>query len=142
MFLRAFANIYQTKDTHQVIHLCKNEDHYDLLVVNKVPETATTNFDNLQVAEDEISENCHNFDTEWEEEFITVLFHYLSVKSSRSTFIVTDFPACQFVVHLPKYFRTWVKILPNFYSMCFGRKVIRPEKILCYLGNHNKNTAE
>ena len=77
MFLHAFANIYQTKDTHQVTHLCKNEDHYDLLVVNKVPETATANFDDPQVAEDEISENCHNFDTEWEEEFITVFIIYL-----------------------------------------------------------------
>ena len=48
---------------NQTIHLCKNEDHYDLLVVKNKQETTTTNFDDQQVAEDEISENCNIIDT-------------------------------------------------------------------------------
>ena len=39
------------------IHLCENEDNYDLLIVNKEQETATRNVDDPQVAEDEILEN-------------------------------------------------------------------------------------
>lgn len=73
------ANIYQTKvivslagtDTgnasdsyNHTTHLCKNEDHYDLLIVNKVQLTTTTNFDGPHVVEDEISEHCNINDTE------------------------------------------------------------------------------
>ena len=42
-----------------------NSIHYDVLVVNKKQETTTTNFDDPQVVEDEISENCNIIDTEW-----------------------------------------------------------------------------
>ena len=81
LFIYPFANIYQTKvivshagtNTHytggdsckQTIHFRKNKDHYGLLVVNNKQETTTTNFDDLQVVEDEISENCNITDTEW-----------------------------------------------------------------------------
>ena len=59
-FLHTSANFYQTKiivsharaDTcysvgdsyNQTIHLCKNEDHYDLLTVNKEQETTCTGY--------------------------------------------------------------------------------------------------
>ena len=45
---------------------------------------------------------------------ITVLFPYLSAKGSRRTFIDTNFPARQFLVHSPKYFSTWAKIITKF----------------------------
>ena len=49
----------------QAIHLCKNEDPYDLLTVIKEQETATANFDDPQVVEDGISENCNIIGAEW-----------------------------------------------------------------------------
>lgn len=79
MFLYALINNYQTKriinhagtDTrytagdsyNHTIHLCKNDGYYDLLVVNNKQETTTTNFDDPQAVEDEISENCNIIDT-------------------------------------------------------------------------------
>ena len=81
MFLYASANIYQARvivshvgtDTryrvgdsyNQTNHRFENEDHYDLLTVNKEQETATTNFNDPHVVEDGISENCNIIDTEW-----------------------------------------------------------------------------
>ena len=81
IILYTSANTYQTKvivshagtDTRysvgvsysQTIHLCKNEDPYDLLTVIKEQETATANFDDPQVVEDGISENCNIIGAEW-----------------------------------------------------------------------------
>ena len=57
---------YTVGDSYnQTIHLCKTEDNYDLLIVNKEQKTIATNFDDLQMVEDEISENCNFTDTEW-----------------------------------------------------------------------------
>ena len=83
LFLHSFANIYQTKvivshagtDTryiigdsyNQTIHLCKNEDHYDLLVANKSKKLQLQippDPDSPDVG-DEISEICNIIDTEW-----------------------------------------------------------------------------
>ena len=88
IILYTSANTYQTKaivshagrDTRysvgvsysQTIHLCKNEDPYDLLTVIKEQETATANFDDPQVVEDGISENCNIIGAEWWEKFITI----------------------------------------------------------------------
>ena len=59
MFLYAFANIYQTEGKQ-----CWNRHSLQLQsVVKNKQETTTTNFDDQQVAEDEISENCNIIDT-------------------------------------------------------------------------------
>ena len=80
MFLSAFANIYQTKVviTHagsntrysvgdrynEAINLYKVKDHYDLLLMDKGQEIITTNMDDHQTVEDEISQNL-NLIKEW-----------------------------------------------------------------------------
>ena len=81
IILYTSANTYQTKvivshagrDTRysvgvsysKTIHLCKNEDPYDLLTVIKEQETATANFDDPQVVEDGILENFNIIGAEW-----------------------------------------------------------------------------
>ena len=96
-----FANINQTKvivshagtdirytvgDSYsQTVHLCKNEDHYNLLIVNK--EQETTNFsgcrgfsDDFQAVEDDIS---------YEDDIISLSIRYLSL--SAQIFPTADF---------------------------------------------------
>ena len=133
MFSCAFANIYQTKvrvshagtDTHysagernnHTIHLCKNEKHYELLVGNITK-------------------------AERKEGFIKVLFRYLPAKSSRTTFIGTNSPACQLLVCSPKYFQTWVKIIIKLILSVLCAKVNTYGKKFYYLGNQNKNAEK
>ena len=73
MLLSAFTNIYQTKVaiTHAgsntrysvgdrysgATNLYKVKDHYDLLLMDKGQEIITTNMDDHQAVEDEISQN-------------------------------------------------------------------------------------
>ena len=43
----------------------KIKDHYAFLVFNNKQETTITKFNDNQVVEDEISQNCNTTDTEW-----------------------------------------------------------------------------
>ena len=43
----------------------KIKDHYVFLVFNNKQETTITKFNDNQVVEDEISQNCNTTDTEW-----------------------------------------------------------------------------
>ena len=84
MFSSPFANIYQTKVviTHagsntrysvddrytEAIKLYKVKDHHDLLLMDKGQEIITTNMDDHQAVEYEISQNL-NLIKKWQEKF-------------------------------------------------------------------------
>ena len=45
---------------------------------------------------------------------VTISYRYLSGKSSRSNFIITKILGYQVLVHSPKYFWSWTKIITKF----------------------------